>query len=291
MTRLNTPDGLPPLRDVIAAYGLQAKKKFSQNFILDLNLTRRIARTAGPLNDRWVVEVGAGPGGLTRALLLEGAAKVIAIERDHRCLPALGDIASHYPGRLIVQEGDAAKMEWQSLLKGCPGKAIIAANLPYAIATLLLVDWLEAESWPPWWDRMALMFQKEVGERLVAHPGTKAYGRLAVLAQWRTEARVAMTLKPSAFVPPPKVESSVVVLIPRASPEPACSVAALARVTAAAFGQRRKMLRSSLKTLTPFPELLLQSAGLDPNLRAEQVPVAGFARLADAFGRSEGSQL
>ncbi len=285
MTRLNSPDGLPPLRDVIAAYGLRAKKSLSQNFILDLNLTRRIARAAGPLDGRWVLEVGPGPGGLTRALLLEGAEKVIAVERDQRCRPALDDIADHYPGRLVVHEGDAVNMDWQALLKGCPGKAIIAANLPYAIATVLLVDWLEAEPWPPWWDRMALMFQREVGERLIADPGSKAYGRLAVLAQWRTEARVAMTLKPSAFVPPPKVDSSVVVLTPRSSPQPGCSVAALARVTAAAFGQRRKMLRSSLKTLTPFPELLLRSAGLEPNLRAEQVPVEGFARLAQVFGR------
>lgn len=274
------PDGLPALREVIASYDLRAKKSFSQNFILDLNLTRRIARAAGPLEGRWVVEIGPGPGGLTRGLLLEGASKVLAIERDPRCLPALADIEARYPGRLDIHEGDALEVDWNALLAACPGKAIIAANLPYSVATLLLIGWLETEPWPPWWDRMALMFQKEVAERIVAAPGSKTYGRLAVISQWRAEVKIAMTLNPAAFTPPPKVDSAVVLFTPRPDPRPACSVKTLGRVTAAAFGQRRKMLRASLKQLTPFPELLLERAGIDPEDRAERVPVAGFARLA-----------
>lgn len=283
----HSPDGLPPLRDVIAMHDLKAKKSFSQNFILDLNLTRRIARAAGPLEGRWVVEIGPGPGGLTRGLLLEGAGRVIAIERDRRCLPALEEIAQRYPGRLAVHEGDALEACWEDLLRGCPGKAIIAANLPYAVATLLLIGWLETEPWPPWWDRMALMFQKEVAERIVAAPGSKSYGRLAVISQWRAEPRIVLNLSPSAFTPPPKVASSVVLFTPRASPSPPCSVKTLGRVTAAAFGQRRKMLRQSLKQLTPFPELLLREANLAPELRAEQIAVEDFARLALVYERME----
>ena len=277
------PDGLPALRQVIERYGLRAKKSFSQNFILDLNLTRRIARLAGPLEGRSVIEVGPGPGGLTRGLLMEGAERVIAIERDPRCVPALEDIAARYPGRLVVHLADALDADWPRLLEGAPGKAVIASNLPYAVATLLLVGWLEAEPWPPWWDRMVLMFQKEVAERIIAEPGRKAYGRLAVVSQWRAVPRIVMRLAPSAFTPPPKVESAVVLFTPRERPEPACSVKTLGQVTAAAFGQRRKMLRSSLRSLTPFPELLLKEAGIDAGLRAEQVPVEGFARLALAF--------
>lgn len=277
------PDGLPPLREVIAAHDLKAKKSYSQNFILDLNLTRRIARAAGPLDGRWVVEIGPGPGGLTRGLLIEGAARVVAIERDRRCLPALAEIAARYPGQLVVHEGDALEADWSALLADCPGKAIIAANLPYAVATLLLVGWLEAEPWPPWWDRMALMFQKEVAERIVAAPGTKAYGRLAVISQWRAEARIALTLSPAAFTPPPKVDSAVVLFTPRARPAPPCSVKTLGRITAAAFGQRRKMLRAGLKQLTPFPEVLLREAGIAPEERAENVPPEGFARLAEVY--------
>lgn len=280
-----SPDGLPPLRDVIAAHDLRAKKSFSQNFILDLNLTRRIARAAGPLDGRWVVEVGPGPGGLTRGLLMEGAARVIAIERDPRCLPALSEISSRYPGQLAIHQGDALEADWRALLADAPGKAIIAANLPYAIATMLLIGWLETEPWPPWWERMALMFQKEVADRIVAPPGSKAYGRLAVISQWRAEVKVALNLSPAAFTPPPKVASSVVVFTPRPAPSPACSVMTLGQVTAAAFGQRRKMLRASLKQLTPFPELLLKEADIDPEERAEQVPVEGFARLAEIYDR------
>jgi 16S rRNA (adenine1518-N6/adenine1519-N6)-dimethyltransferase len=279
-----SPDGLPPLREVIAAHGLDAKKSLGQNFILDLNVTRKIARVCGPLGGRTVVEVGPGPGGLTRALFLEGAERVIAVERDQRCLPALAQIAARYPGRLAVHEGDALEADWPALIAGADGKAIIAANLPYNVASLLLANWLETEPWPPWFGGMALMFQREVADRLVAQPGSKAYGRLSVLTQWRTEAAIAMTLGPSAFVPPPKVSSAVVRLIPREAPLPAGRPGTLARVTAAAFGQRRKMLRQSLKMLTATPELLLREAGIDPELRAEAVPVAGFAKLAEVFG-------
>lgn len=278
-----SPDGLPPLRDVIRAYDLVAKKSLSQNFILDLNLTRRIARAAGELAGRTVVEIGPGPGGLTRALLLEGASSVIAIERDGRCLKALDEIARRYPGQLVVHPGDALEIDWRSLAGTTTPPPLIVANLPYAIATLLLVGWLETEPWPPWWGGMTLMFQKEVADRIVATPGSKAYGRLAVLSQWRTEASIEMVLPPEAFTPPPKVASAVVRFVPRAEPSPPCNVKTLARVTAAAFGQRRKMLRSSLKQLTPFPELLLSKAGISGERRAEALSVAEFARLALAF--------
>lgn len=281
-----SPDGLAPLRDVIRRYELDAKKSLGQNFILDLNLTRRIARAAGALSGRTVVEIGPGPGGLTRALLLEGAKRVVAVERDHRCLAALDEISKRYPGQLSITEGDALEADWPKLIGPEAGKAIIAANLPYGIATILLVNWLETEPWPPWWDRMVLMFQKEVAERIVAEPGSKAYGRLAVIAQWRTEARIVMTLKPEAFTPPPKVDSAVVEFVPRPSPHPACSVKTLGQVTAAAFGQRRKMLRSSLKTLVPHPEELLEAAGLSPELRAERLTVRDFAKLAYVYEHS-----
>jgi 16S rRNA (adenine1518-N6/adenine1519-N6)-dimethyltransferase len=292
-----SPDGLPPLRDVIGALGLKAKKSLGQNFILDLNLTRRIARAAGPLEGRTVVEVGPGPGGLTRALLMEGAKRVVAVERDNRVAPALADIAAHYPGRLEVHFGDALEARWSELLgtgQGAgqgAGKAAIVANLPYSVATMLLVDWLDSEPWPPWFDRMVLMFQKEVAERIVASPGTKAYGRLAVLTQWRTRARIVMTLPREAFTPPPKVASAVVELVPLPEPAPACRPKILAQVTAAAFGQRRKMLRSSLKQLVPQPEELLEAAGIAGNLRAEDVKVKDFARLALVFERSKAGRL
>lgn len=282
-----SPDGLPPLRQVIAEHELAAKKSLGQNFILDLNLTRRIARLAGPLDGRTIIEVGPGPGGLTRALLLEGAARVVAVERDERTRPVLEAIAARYPGRLEVHFGDALEVDWPRLLGAVDGKPIIAANLPYGIATLLLVGWLESEPWPPWFDKMVLMFQKEVAERIVAAPGTKAYGRLAVIAQWRCATRIVQTLGPEAFTPPPKVASAVVELTVRERPEPACSVKALGRITAAAFGQRRKMLRQSLKQITPMPELLLAKAGLDPEMRAERVTVAQFARLAALFDGAE----
>jgi 16S rRNA (adenine1518-N6/adenine1519-N6)-dimethyltransferase len=281
-----SPDGLAPLRDVIRRYDLAAKKSLSQNFILDLNLTRRIARAGGAVTGRTVVEIGPGPGGLTRGLLLEGAARVVAVERDRRCLPALAEIAERYPGRLDVHEGDALEADWRALIGAGAEKAVIAANLPYGAATQLLIGWLETEPWPPWWDRMVLMFQKEVAERIVAEPGSSDYGRLSVISQWRSEAYIALNLKPEAFTPPPKVSSAVVVFTPRANPQPQCSVKALGRVTAAAFGQRRKMLRASLKTLVPRPEELLDAAGIPPDLRAERVPVRDFAKLALVYERS-----
>jgi 16S rRNA (adenine1518-N6/adenine1519-N6)-dimethyltransferase len=282
-----SPDGLPPLREVIAGLKLRAKKSLGQNFLLDLNLTRRIARAAGPLEGRTVVEVGPGPGGLTRALLLEGAGRVVAVERDTRCRPALESIAERYPRALDVHFGDALEAQWGKLLGPSSGKAIIAANLPYAVATMLLVQWLETEPWPPWFDRMVLMFQKEVAERIVAVPSTKAYGRLAVLAQWRTKPRIVLTLPREAFTPPPKVASAVVEFVPIAEPAPACRADVLGQVTAAAFGQRRKMLRTSLKQLVADPEELLAAAGIAGSLRAEALSVKDFARLALVFERSK----
>jgi len=271
------PDGLPALSDVIREHGLSARKGLGQNFILDLNLTRRIARAAGPLEGVNIVEVGAGPGGLTRALLLEGAAKVVAVERDERCIPILEKIAEHYPGRLDIVRGDALEMDLSGI---APSPARIVANLPYGASTELLARWLSVEPWPPWYDKMVLMFQREVAERIVAAPGNKTYGRLTVLAQWRTTARTILTLPPRAFTPAPKVDSSLVEFIPRAEPEPAGSTAALIKVVAAAFGQRRKMLRQSLKTLMREPQNTLQKAAIDPSLRAEALTVSQFCALA-----------
>ncbi len=281
----SSPDGLPPLRAVIDTHELRAKKSLGQNFLLDLNITRKIARACGDMTNRTIVEIGPGPGGLTRALLLEGARRVTAVERDERCLPILEEIAAHYPGRLDVHLGDALKADWRALISGADGPVSIAANLPYGVASLLLVNWLETEPWPPWYDRMVLMFQREVAERIVAEPNSKAYGRLSVLAQWRCEARILMHLPAEAFTPPPKVASAVVELIPRRDPKPHCKVTTLGRVTAAAFGQRRKMLRASLKQLVPMPELLLKEAGIDPQKRAENLPVEAFAAMAAILER------
>ncbi|QPC44700.1 16S rRNA (adenine(1518)-N(6)/adenine(1519)-N(6))-dimethyltransferase RsmA [Kaustia mangrovi] len=277
---------LSPLRDVIARHGLTARKSLGQNFLLDLNLTGRIARAAGPLDGVTVVEVGPGPGGLTRALLAEGAARVVAIERDRRCIAALSELADHYgDGRLEVIEGDALAVDAANHVSG---PARIVANLPYNIATPLLVGWLRAEPWPPWYQSMTLMFQREVAERLAAPPGSKTYGRLGVLAQWRCEVRALFDVSPKAFTPPPKVTSTVVQLVPRSSPEPVGDIAALARVTAAAFGQRRKMLRSSLKAAWPQPEALLERAGIAATERAEQVTVAQFCAMARALHELSG---
>ncbi|MGB5949969.1 MAG: 16S rRNA (adenine(1518)-N(6)/adenine(1519)-N(6))-dimethyltransferase RsmA [Parvibaculum sp.] len=273
-------DELPPLREVIAKHGLGALKALGQNFLLDLNLTGRIARAAGPLEGHEVVEVGPGPGGLTRALLAEGASRVIAIERDRRCLPALEEIAAAYPGRLTIIEGDALETDMAALVKG---PARIVANLPYNIATPLLVRWLQTEPWPPWYASLTLMFQKEVAERIVAPPGGKAYGRLAVLAQWRTRPRMLFDVNRSAFTPPPAVTSTVVELIPRAEVLAPADPRALERVVAAAFGQRRKMLRSSLKSLTANPAAMIEAAGIDPTQRAEELSVEQFCALARAF--------
>jgi 16S rRNA (adenine1518-N6/adenine1519-N6)-dimethyltransferase len=278
-------DGLPPLRDVVAAHGLNARKALGQNFLFDLNLTRKIARAAGPLAGVAVVEIGSGPGGLTRALLTEGAETVIAIERDARALGALAEIAAHWPGRLEVIEGDALGVAAETLIaKAGPKPIRIVANLPYNIATALLTQWLEASPWPPFYDRLTLMFQREVAERIVATPANRAdYGRLAVLAGWRTEARILFDVPPAAFVPAPKVVSSVVELIPRAKPEP-CDPAILSALAQGAFGQRRKMLRQSLKGFAAARGLdlpaLLAAAGLEPTMRAEEVDVAQFVTLA-----------
>jgi len=270
-------DALPPLREVIRRHALSARKSLGQNFLLDLNLTGRIARAAGPLREVTVVEIGPGPGGLTRALLAEGAKRVIAVERDARAIAALSELAAHFPGRLTVVAGDALEFDAPSALAGAPAR--IVANLPYNIATALLVSWLTVEPWPPWYDRLVLMFQREVAERIVAAPGSKAYGRLSVLAGWRTEAKILFDIAPSAFVPPPKVTSSLLQLLPRAAPLP-CDRAALERVTAAAFGQRRKMLRASLKSLGLDPLALIEKAGLDATARAEDIAVEGFVALA-----------
>lgn len=274
-------DGLPPLREVVQKYDLAPKKSLGQNFLFDLNLTSRIARAAGPLEGVTVVEVGPGPGGLTRALLAAGAAHVVAIERDPRVLPALAEVEAHYPGRLTVVEGDALAFDPRPLIGGRPAR--IVANLPYNVGTQLLTGWLTSEAWPPWWQSLTLMFQREVAERIVADESDRAnYGRLGVLCGWRTQARILFDVPASAFVPPPKVTSSVVHLVPRAEPEPA-RITSLEAVTAAAFGQRRKMLRQSLKSLTPDPIGLLESAGIAPTARAEEVPVAGFVRLANQW--------
>lgn len=288
---------LPPLREVIANYGLAADKRLGQNFILDLNLTRRIARAAAefsthrqtahgalhPLEGLSIIEIGPGPGGLTRALLLEGASHVVAIERDPRCRPALDAIAAASDNRLRIIEGDALTVDWRTLSASLPSPPVIVANLPYNIATQLLIGWLESNPWPPWYAGMVLMFQKEVAERIVAAPASKAYGRLAVISQWRTRPKLLFTLQPEAFTPAPKVESAVVAFAPRAEPLPACDVRVLGRVTAAAFGQRRKMLRQSLKSLTPEPEVLLEATGIAGTLRGEVLTVADFARLAAIF--------
>jgi 16S rRNA (adenine1518-N6/adenine1519-N6)-dimethyltransferase len=273
-------DGLPPLREVIRRHGLAAKKSLGQNFLLDLNLTGRIARAAGPLEDATVIEVGPGPGGLTRALLAEGAKRVIAIERDERALAALTEIEERYPNRLTVIAGDALDFDPGSAVSDRPVRVV--ANLPYNIATPLLVSWLTAEPWPPWYDRLVLMFQREVAERIAATPGGKSYGRLSVLTSWRAQAKILFDVHPSNFVPPPKVTSSVVELVPRAAPL-ACDRHALERVTGAAFGQRRKMLRQSLRTLGVDPLPLLATSGIEPTARAEDIPVEGFVALARAF--------
>ncbi|MFV0297741.1 MAG: 16S rRNA (adenine(1518)-N(6)/adenine(1519)-N(6))-dimethyltransferase RsmA [Hyphomicrobiaceae bacterium] len=282
-----SPDGLPPLREVIARHGLDARKSLGQNFILDLNLTRRIARAAGPLDGATVMEVGPGPGGLTRGLLLEGARRVIAVERDDRCLPALQEISTAHPGRLEVLACDALAVDWQRHL-AAGENAIVAANLPYNIATRLLIGWLETEPWPPWWQRMALMFQREVADRIVASPETKAYGRLAVIAQWRCDVKVALRLGPESFTPPPKVSSAVVVFSPKSRCDPPCDVRTLGRVTGAAFGQRRKMLRQSLRLLGRDTAALLAAAEIAPDKRAETLWPEDFARIAAAVDAGVG---
>lgn len=272
-------DGLPPLREIIERHGLQAKKALGQNFLLDLNLTGKVARTAGDLTQTTVIEVGPGPGGLTRALLLHGARRVVAIERDERCLAALSEVSDHYPGRLEVISGDALKTDFAALAAG--GSVKIVANLPYNIGTELLIRWLTVDGWPPFYQSLTLMFQREVAERIVAKANSSAFGRLGVLAGWRTEAKIAFDVPPQAFTPPPKVTSSVVHLVPREVPLPA-DVKRLGQVTEAAFGQRRKMLRQSLKSLGG--ERLLERAEIDPTRRAETLSVDEFVRLTNLVG-------
>jgi len=274
-------DSLPPLREVVRVHGLMAKKSLGQNFLFDLNLTSRIARSAGALEGATVIEVGPGPGGLTRAILAAGASKVVAIERDPRCLPALAEIADHYPGRLEIVEADAMSFDPRARLGSGPVKII--SNLPYNVGTALLTGWLTVDPWPPRWTSLTLMFQREVAERIVADErDPKNYGRLGVLCGWRTEARIMFDVPPSAFVPPPKVTSSVVHLAPRAEPLP-CRIGALEAVTRAAFGQRRKMLRQSLKAICAEPAEMILNAGLTPTMRAEEVPVSGYVALARAL--------
>ncbi len=273
-------DSLPPLREVIRRHGLVAKKSLGQNFLFDLNLASRIARAAGPLAGVTVLEIGPGPGGLSRALLAQGAAHVIAVERDERAIAALQEIAAFYPGRLDIVAADALRFDPRPQFPVGPVR--IVANLPYNIATALLIGWLSIEPWPPWFDSAVLMFQREVAERIVAAPDSKSYGRLSVLVQWRCEARILFDVNPAAFVPPPKVTSSLVRLVPRAAPLP-CERELLERATQAAFGQRRKMLRHSLRSLGIDALSLIAAAGLDPTARAENVPVAGFVALARAL--------
>jgi 16S rRNA (adenine1518-N6/adenine1519-N6)-dimethyltransferase len=279
------PDGLPPLRDVIRRHGLSAKKSLGQNFLLDRNLTARIARAAGPLAGTTVLEIGAGPGGLTRALLALDARRVIAVERDERAIAALHELAERYPQRLDVVAADALTFDPRTRFG--PGPFRIVANLPYNIATALLVSWIDVEPWPPWYDAAVLMFQREVAERIVADSGSKDYGRLSILVQWRCEVRVLFDVNPSAFVPPPKVTSSLVRLLPRSAPLH-CDRNLLQAVTQAAFGQRRKMLRQSLRPIDPDSAGLLLASGLDPTARAEDIPVAGFVALTRALALRRG---
>ena len=268
-------DGLPPLREVMAEHGLDPKKALGQNFLLDLNLTGKIARQALPYEGHTIIEVGPGPGGLTRALLANGAEHLTVIEKDRRCIAALEKVAAHYPGRLTIIEGDALKTDIAALAAGRPVK--IVANLPYNIGTQLLLDWIAVPQWPPVWSELTLMFQREVAERIVAAPASDHYGRLGVLAGWRTSARVLFDVGPEAFTPPPKVTSSIVQIRPLAEPIDV-PLAKLEAVTAAAFGQRRKMLRQSVKSLGG--ERILNAAGIDPQRRAETLSVEEFCRLA-----------
>lgn len=273
-------DGLPPLRAVIAAHGLAAKKALGQNFLLDLNLTARIARIPGDLSGHDVLEVGPGPGGLTRGLLAEGARRVVAVEKDARCLPALAEIAAAWPGRLEVIAGDALELD-PAVLR--PPVRVVS-NLPYNVGTELLIRWLTPPAWPPFWSTLTLMFQREVAERIVARPGDAAYGRLAILAQWRSEARIALSLPPAAFTPPPKVSSAVVHLTALPAPRFPADALVLQRVTAAAFGQRRKMLRASLRGLDPLIEARLERLGIPPTARAEEIGLEAFCALARDLG-------
>lgn len=279
-------DGLPPLRAVIETHGLSAQKRLGQNFLLDLNLTAKIARLAGDLTGADVIEIGPGPGGLTRALLAAGARQVWAVEKDPRCLPALAEIAAHYPGRLNVIEGDALALDLAA--RATPPVKIIA-NLPYNVGTELLLRWLTPPAWPPFWQSLTLMFQKEVAERIVAAPGSGAYGRLSLLAQWRAEARIVMTLPPEAFTPPPKVYSAVVQLTALPAPRFPADPARLSALIARAFNQRRKMLRAALRGFAPEMEAKIEAAGLLPTARAEEISLEGYCKLAQLLAGPKGA--
>ncbi|WP_281300872.1 MULTISPECIES: 16S rRNA (adenine(1518)-N(6)/adenine(1519)-N(6))-dimethyltransferase RsmA [unclassified Iodidimonas] len=270
-------DPLPPLREVIARHGLQASRSLGQNFILDLNLTRRIARAAGPLEDYEVYEVGPGPGGLTRALLMEGAAHVTAVERDSRTLPALAEIAAIWADKLSILADDALKIDEEKLFYNKPVK--IVSNLPYNIGTALFVRWMTGP-WAPWWSQLILMFQREVAERIIAKPGSKAYGRLSILSQWRAKARIIFPVPARAFTPAPKVDSAIIEIIPTQPLDPLVEQKTLETITEHAFGQRRKMLRASLRPLTADSISLLKAADIDPTARAEEIDIAGFCRIA-----------
>jgi len=276
---------LPPLRDVLETHGIIAKKSLGQNFLLDLNLTGKIARSAGRLTDRTVIEIGAGPGGLTRALLDEGASQVIAVERDDRCLAALEEISKAYPGRLTLVPGDALEVdEWQLIEQYASGQKVkIVANLPYNIATVLLGKWLTMEPWPPFFDSLTLMFQREVAERIVARPSTKAYGRLSILAGWRTSPELLFDVPARAFTPAPKVTSTIVQLSVRPEPLAPAQTADLQKVVATAFNQRRKMLRQSLKGLQVDTSVLIEQSRIDPTARAETLSIEEFCRLARVY--------
>ncbi len=270
-------DPLPPLREVIDRHDLRAKKSLGQNFLLDLNLTSKIARQAGDLTDCDVLEIGPGPGGLTRGLLAEGARRVLAVEKDPRCLAALQEIEAAYPGRLTTLNADALSVD---VTKHLTAPIKIAANLPYNVGTELLVRWLTPKEWPPFWDSLTLMFQKEVAQRIVAQPGDKHYGRLAILAQWRCDAKIVMSLPPEAFTPAPKVHSAVVHLTALQKPKFEADAKTLQSLVAAAFNQRRKMLRSSLKSILPDPEAALTAVGIPPTARAEEISIELFCALA-----------
>ena len=287
-----TSDGLPPLRSVIAAHGLSAKKSLGQNFLLDFNLTRKIARAAGPLESATIYEVGPGPGGLTRALLAEGASRVIAVERDRRCIAALEEIAAVFPGRLETVSADAMALDETELLRErkIAPPVRIAANLPYNVGTALLVKWLTAPVWPPFWDSLTLMFQREVAERIVSAPGCAEYGRLSVLVQWRSQPRILFDVDRRAFTPSPSVTSALLRVEPRAKPCAPARLDDLERVTAAAFGQRRKMLRQSLKQLAPDAETRIQAADVDPESRPQDLDINQFAALARAFSATPGNE-
>ena len=279
-------DGLPPLREVIRDHELRAKKSFGQNFLLDLNLTGKIARTAGDLTNNVIFEVGPGPGGLTRALLAAGAKRVVAVEMDSRCLPVLDQVSKAYEGRLTVTEGDALAVDALALLAPTEGEVPrIIANLPYNVGTALLVKWLTSETWKPWYASLTLMFQKEVADRIVAKPGTKAYGRLSILAQWRGKVRIAMKVPAAAFTPAPKVESAVIHYEPAEPALPNVAFKDIERVVAQAFSQRRKMLRASLKGLEVPALELIEAAGLEPTKRAENITVFEYTKLAQLYGQ------